>query len=136
MGNRGNVYRATVRAKVGCLRCGARAGQSCVGADGEPRKANHLERCNRYKKRFMEPSKLASQEEKRRQRVAEREKIRELACPACGAGPNERCRSRRPQGRVGVHPERRRAWERMMVEQSKSPVVGLDTTSPRSRSVS
>lgn len=43
-------------------------------------------------------------------REAFRARVRQVACPFCGAATEERCRSRRDQGRLSVHQPRIDAW--------------------------
>lgn len=43
----------------------------------------------------------------RQSREEYRRPLRAVVCPECGAGPTEHCHSRRPEGRLSVHPARR-----------------------------
>lgn len=102
------VSRTEVRG-VPCPVCGMRAGNPCRNAAGETRSSNHAERVARFvsaeRLRMGFPPTMT-----RAEREEYRALVRGLPCPLCHAGENERCKSRRPEGRLSNHQERVNAW--------------------------
>lgn len=96
---------------VRCPRCDAGRKQLCHD-DGVERAANHVERVQKYHNSVAHQRKGEAP-----MTPIEREELRQLArrieCPRCGAGVDERCRSRRPEGRQSVHAERFAAYARV-----------------------
>ena len=100
--------RAEVR-QVPCDECGAGRLAYCRKPDGRRREANHHARQDAFVRfkgiLFADPSNVS-----RAEREASRAQVRSVPCSECGAGKNERCRSRRPEGRLSVHPARTRTF--------------------------
>lgn len=105
-----HAKKETVR-KVRCPRCKAKRDQPCVEPDGQERHSNHEQRVKKYISHWLsmqgqqlvpvESAKMSPEE-----REAYRAQVRALVCRGCGAEPNERCRSRRPEGRASCCRER------------------------------
>lgn len=58
-------YRQSCRAYVACPRCGAEAGQKCIGARGQRRAANHTERWQAF-----DPTHVAAKAPRKEETVA------------------------------------------------------------------
>lgn len=101
---------------VNCYVCRARVGEPCVGRKGGERRWPHEVRLQTLMRQARtgspqmpltpQPTRMTEPE-----RSARRERIRQVPCADCGAGPGEKCRSRRPEGRLSTHSARGRAWD-------------------------
>jgi len=100
----------TVR-RVRCPRCKAKRDQPCVEQNGKERHSNHEQRVKKYIAHWfsMQGERLEPVESPKvtpQEREAYRVMVRTVECRGCGAQPNERCRSRRPEGRASCCRER------------------------------
>lgn len=99
---------------VTCPACGAAPRNSCVDG-GYERTSMHEARRRKFNyERAVSAGRppLSTPEEKE----LERSKVRSVLCPTCGAETQERCRSRRPQGRLSNHSARTQLYDRTVCQ--------------------